>query len=317
MESDRADGTKKPAVFSYEEFLNRLIQWAQINCGITVTDRMVRDWCEERVIPGPIKVSLGRGKGFRSHWDALAYRRACRICRFKSQGVKYFDELQILLWLFGAHVNIKDLRRACLRTLKRLSSSQVMNTRSNVDLANSEPSARTVKAFENGTPNVDSRLVPEGFAYSGRERLDMLATLRTGETRTSFAESLANALGIPEPREFSQNPAINLFKGIFAPADETTNSGQFALESAESIHFKTARTEFWKMVAALRSFKELLAIPKCQLPSGFDPGLFVEAYKGLLQPNFKVANFVALVCAIQRKEWPQKNVGAGKTRQIT
>ena len=63
----------------------------------TATDRMLRDWLEEQLLPQPTAQSLGYGRGSKAKWDAMAYRRACKILRFKNKGVKSYDELRILL----------------------------------------------------------------------------------------------------------------------------------------------------------------------------------------------------------------------------
>ena len=160
MGSDQADWPNKLEAFSYEEFFARLTHWADSRCQIQVTDRMLRDWIDEKLLPGPTRVGLGRGKGFRNDWDSLNYRRACRICRFKKEGATRFDEFRILLWLAREHVNIKELREACLGELARHRSSTVLSTRSNADLTDPQPSERTIRAFEKRGAEVDRRIVP-------------------------------------------------------------------------------------------------------------------------------------------------------------
>ena len=306
LRSNQGEQLKKPAGFSYEEFFARLTHWADATCGIQVTDRMVRDWCDEKLLPGPTRRGLGRGKGFRVAWDSLAYRRACRICRFKKQGATRFDEFRVLLWMSGEYVNIKELRVACLGELTRHRASAALSTRSNADLADPQPSPRTIKAFEKRGAQVDGRIVPANFKYSGREAMEMLAVLKTGESPTNFAQSLVDAVGLPSEMQIDIASLISPFSGLLANPNESPVSGQAALENAEAIHFKQAKVIFWKMASALSRLQDIPNITNFPFANAIDLKSFMEVHKGLMQPNFKVLNFIALVCALQRGSWPPK-----------
>jgi hypothetical protein len=308
--------SKKSSAYTYAEFYTRLSHWALTYCEIKVTHRVIRDWSDENLLPGPTKIGLGRGKGFKTNWDALAYRRACRICGFKKKGTKYFDELHILLWLAGEHVNIKDLRRSCLRALKRFKSSKDMNTRSNIDLTNRLPSARTIKAFRKRGASVDKRIVPANFTYSGQEAMEMLAVLKTGEGPTNFAQSLVKAVGLPSETKFDVTPLVNLFSGLFANPDESQISSQNCLEAAEATHFKLAREELGKMNKSVGFFRNNLQAISRLLSSKLDLTPISNSFEGMMQHNFRTLMFIALVGAIQRGEWPPKIIPSAELEKI-
>lgn len=315
MRNDKGMQPIKHAGFSYDEFFARLTHWADARCGIEVTDRMLRDWCDERLLPGPTKTGLGRGKGFRANWDSLAYRRACRICRFKKQGATRFDEFRILLWLCSEHVNIKELRAACLGELAKHRSSVALSTRSNVDLTDPEPSCRTIKAFEKRGAEVDSRIVPANFKYGGQETLEMLTVLKSGETRVQFAQSLMAAVMPPSNVQFEFAPLVNIFRALLAEPDESQVSGENSLETAEAIHFKLARRDLGKIINFGKIFRNNPQALKNQLPVDFNLDPISNSFGGLMQQNFKIFMFLAFVCAIHRGEWPPQLIVFGKSEK--
>lgn len=67
-----------------------------------VTPRMVRDWVDEGLVPGPMRHGRGRGAGTRQDWSPLAYRRVLQLSRLKQQGVTRRAAQQLALWFSTA-----------------------------------------------------------------------------------------------------------------------------------------------------------------------------------------------------------------------
>lgn len=176
-----------------KQFLNRLCHYTVQRYDERVTDRMLRTWCEQGFISEPTKSGLGRGKGTLAIWGAEQYRQACRICQLRKQGVRSLDALRILLWLSGQHTTVKNLRRSCIQELQRIRSSRNFSTRSLMDPTGQKLAPKTIKSLARDVGQLDPRLVP-GFNYSDVEKVEMIASLKGGETNTSFVVSLVKAV---------------------------------------------------------------------------------------------------------------------------
>lgn len=111
-------GDIKSAGMLLSEFFPRLQVRALERYDVDLSERQFRDWRERGLIPGPAAPrGLGRGRSPERHWPLSAYRRALRICRYKSHGAERISMWWITLWLSGEEVPHEVLRDAFKREL--------------------------------------------------------------------------------------------------------------------------------------------------------------------------------------------------------
>jgi len=106
------------------DFLPRLQATAEARYGIDLTDRTFRRWTEVGLVPGPAPPKgRGRGRSPERHWPIAAYRRALRICRYQSRGMRRETQWWIWLWLSGEEIASERVK-ACLRREHRRARRQ-------------------------------------------------------------------------------------------------------------------------------------------------------------------------------------------------
>lgn len=85
-----------------------------------ITDRALRDWVEEGLVPGPTGRGRGRKQGKAQDWPPLAYRRVLQLSRLKQQGVTRHSAQIVTLWLSGAYFPHERLHDAIVSEYARL-----------------------------------------------------------------------------------------------------------------------------------------------------------------------------------------------------
>lgn len=288
---------------SREQFRNRLSQYAKRLYGEPVSDRMLRNWCEQGFIIAPLKKGLGRGKGTIALWGLEQYKQACKLCRFRNKGVKSEDALRIMWWLSGQNVTFKHLRASCIRELQRLQSSKKMSPRSLIDPTQKNLSSRTIKSISKSVGQLDARLVPS-FNYSDKEKVEMLASIKGGEIKTSFVTSLINATMPKLNDHVNMEQFASLFAGVFGETDEIENSGEELLQSAELGDFEKARELLLNVARVLKALPQLLEISQVGDQNIIDPQIFNLPLAALNQPEFKILYFLGFISAVQRNALP-------------
>ena len=65
----------------------------------TITERMLRDWIVEDLIPGPTEKGLGRGLGSERRYSPGALAAGLEVVRLKASGTRRNVALRVRLWL--------------------------------------------------------------------------------------------------------------------------------------------------------------------------------------------------------------------------
>ncbi|WP_156404898.1 hypothetical protein [Sphingomonas sp. Root241] len=95
----------------FRDFFPRLRDHAFERYGQVVTERQFKDWREDGLLPGPAaSKGRGRGKSPERHWPIASYRRALRICRYKSWGGNRQSQWWLGFWLSGEAVAPSKIR---------------------------------------------------------------------------------------------------------------------------------------------------------------------------------------------------------------
>ncbi|QBM74548.1 hypothetical protein E2E30_01400 [Sphingomonas sp. AAP5] len=103
----------------FREFFPRLHDHAYERYGEVVTDRQFRDWREDGLLPGPAAPKgRGRGRSPDRHWPIASYRRALRICRYKSWGAYRQSQWWLGFWLSGEDIAPETIRAALKREFR-------------------------------------------------------------------------------------------------------------------------------------------------------------------------------------------------------
>ena len=138
----------------FRDFFPRLRDTAWERYGEVVTERQFIDWREDGLLPGPAgPVGRGRGRSPDRHWPIASYRRALRICRYKSWGARRQSQWWLGFWLSGEAVHTDVVRSA----LKREASNELRTYRSFVESNRWRNSTfeTTADANKGGIPGVD------------------------------------------------------------------------------------------------------------------------------------------------------------------
>ena len=100
----------------FSDFFPRLRDQAWHRYGQTITERQFKDWREDGLLPGPAPPKgRGRGRSPERHWPVTSYRRALRICRYKSWGANRQSQWWLGFWLSGELVEPSKIRNALKR----------------------------------------------------------------------------------------------------------------------------------------------------------------------------------------------------------
>ncbi|HEU0045467.1 hypothetical protein [Sphingomonas sp.] len=102
----------------FSEFFPRLRDRALQRYGEVLTERQFTGWREDGLLPGPAApIGRGRGRSPDRHWSLASYRRALRICRYKSWGAGRKSQWWLALWLSGEvvlpSIIVASLKREC------------------------------------------------------------------------------------------------------------------------------------------------------------------------------------------------------------
>jgi len=84
-----------------DEFLNRLNLLSAALRVSPATRRMLLDWVDERLIPGPKPIGASGGRRQNWVWSELSLTRARQILIYRSAGLVRVTELAVQLWLDG------------------------------------------------------------------------------------------------------------------------------------------------------------------------------------------------------------------------
>lgn len=100
----------------FSDFFPRLRDRAWQRYEQTITERQFKDWREDGLLPGPAHPKgRGRGRSPERRWPVASYRRALRICRYKSWGAKRQSQWWLGFWLSGEQVEPSKIRDALER----------------------------------------------------------------------------------------------------------------------------------------------------------------------------------------------------------
>lgn len=100
----------------FRDFFPRLRDHARKRYGQIITERQFKDWREDGLLPGPAAPKgQGRGKSPERHWPIASYRRALRICRYKSWGANRQSQWWLGFWLSGESIEQGRIRSALKR----------------------------------------------------------------------------------------------------------------------------------------------------------------------------------------------------------
>ncbi len=137
MDSDSANGTHarvmgdiKGSRVLFKDFFPRLRARALERYGEALSVRQFTNWREKRLLAGPADpIGQGRGLAPLRHWPISSYRRALRLCRYKSWGMHRQSQWWIALWLSGEEIPAETLRQS----FKREHSLERRNLRNIID----------------------------------------------------------------------------------------------------------------------------------------------------------------------------------------
>ena len=179
-------------------FLQRLQPRARERYGVEVTDRMVKDWIDERLLANPIP--LGR----RREWGCLHYRRALQICRLRAEGAERHTDLRFRLWMRGADIAFSRPRRAQFKDVRESIVEEFDRRRKQLLQGMPVDAGPPLKEGDDiRRPRPDTilrhvgaaspEILPPGFAYLPKELLAFYDASIFGAPTKVFDEAMSRA----------------------------------------------------------------------------------------------------------------------------
>ena len=232
-------------------FLKRVNQWASKHGAPPLTDRLLSDLVDERIVPGPMRQPQPGQRTPIWTWGRNSYRRALQVCRFKALGAKPFAELRLLFWIRGDADFSEEVRADLACVFKRMRSQMIRSLgtddRGPVTGKDAADKRRRKIARRLGQPS--PLLRPEGFEFPSDAFADASDLLRYADGNERSIEQLLGNLcenaGLPQivREQISQlaSPAANMFTGLIGNAQETDNSAIVTISKTTAEAFVRAR----------------------------------------------------------------------------
>jgi hypothetical protein len=284
--SYKTGGSCNGAGLRKETLLEVLSAEARSRASPRVTDRMLRDWIDEDLFPGPKEKGLGQGLGSEWRYSPAALRAALEVVRLKASSPERRNKvLRIRLWLLGFDVPmvriVKDLKSEFRRLLWRrfFRNPFRYDASSGDDLSEREKETERRRAGP-----LDPTFIDAGWELATDDLLRLVWESVSDPTKASqFLKSL-DALVSPYLSEHGQaifavflsglEPYVDV-AGLFGAPDEIEKSGLEALAAINEGDLTKGR----------RLYQFALAMADCAargsefLPPGVPPALGEAASK--------------------------------------
>ncbi len=281
--------------------------------GQHVTARMVRDWVDEGLVPGPMRRGRGRGPGAAWDWSSLAYRRILQLSRLKQRGVMRRNAQMLALWFGTADFPYETVRLALLgeyrlaRKAAQRSLPVTWDPRAQVEPASQHQRNALIRALGFGEViPVDGE---NGFTLDAI--LPYLATMMTDQTfmadPTVLTDLMMSMIGFRDPSLRDRMVAMEereigldtrVLTGLLADPGEVERSAEDAIAAASEEALINARDYlrvylWWQRVL----FPALLSVMPPMF--GIDFGVFMQR---LILPNDYKTHFTLFLHFVRRAQ---------------
>jgi hypothetical protein len=208
---------------------------------VRVSERRVRDWIDEELMPGPI--AMGR----RREWGTPAqYRHALEICRHIAQGADRYSDIRFRQWLAGRDVPFDLLRKAVASEFERLRKNLLRPLQHDPgpsELGDEKP--RRLKAVRRRIGEPSPKILPPGFEYSEQELLRLYDALRFAVADAELREIVRGILvrfGLSQELASATASLIDdTLIGWGDRRDDVERSAHEAIEGASAEEFAQVR----------------------------------------------------------------------------
>lgn len=272
-----------PLTMPREAFLARLNK-AVSHYGLPeVTDDILADWLEAKVIPSP------RQTGRLRIWTRVQYRHALEILRLKSQGVASLAEIRWHLWIMGFEIPVFSSRFSSRASLIRIFRRDLrelfkpVNSKYQPTENETKKDAWRANALIRSMGDLDPEL-QKTVTYERDELLNLYgiaklggvigkATSAVGKITAAMSKPFLTAVAVDGPEQKSILKSIARFAGN---PHEEGNRAEKSLSEASEADFRLAR----------RAFKVLATSPW-----PFGP----KARRSFATPRWRIGLFVWLL----------------------
>lgn len=232
-------------------FLARVNRHARLNRMRNISENILSDWLEAKLMPSPVH------QGRLRIWTRQHYQCALEILRLNSQGIKNLNEIAWHLWIMGYEVPVFDNRYIARNVLCRAHSR---NIRLAFDKVSSRyQPVRVEGAKEQWQGNVllkslgklDSEL-EQAIKYERGELLDLYKIARFGETIGTAKDAIGRLFGNLAQRvnlqtllpTDTQKSLLGMLMRSASDPREMGNSIEQSLRHASETEFRLARQAF-------------------------------------------------------------------------
>lgn len=214
-----------------EEFIRALNDVATRLGVRPVTDRMVRDWVDERLI-APRRAS-GRGRGRHPVWRFTEedFRWAVSILTLKARNIRRVAELRLRLWINDDTFPIEKIPQALRSEFSRFMQRARRKLRFKYDHRHQKRLTKEdEQRYSKQLPPLDDVLAASGFKIQAKPLLEMTSELLWGnDGQEKLPRHMATEAARIVGKSIEENAAqldLSGFAGLFGAQDEIGNSGE-------------------------------------------------------------------------------------------
>lgn len=205
---------------------------SQSRYGSPITDSMLDDLNEERVMSGPRRQS-SRGPGANYQYGDEDLRRLTHIRWLKARGMRRNSQLRIYLSLAHFDVPLELIREDLKTEYHRQRQKMLRPITSTYSPTDGAPTERIVATLSRQMGTLDSRLLPDGQGLSPLGLVDMYGLMRSGRHSAAKEQlhELVMGLGLNEWPEGAVDTLIRLVVGCFANVLSAPDESDVAMEA--------------------------------------------------------------------------------------
>jgi hypothetical protein len=283
---------------------------------VTLTDRMLGDLVDEKIVDGPTPKGRQRGQPPDWVWGSKSYRQALQVCRVKQLGCRRFAEIRVAIWLRGSDIPLTDVCNSLRAEFRR--RQRELFRRINITRDPRTPEGRkkglTGLTRQIGPPS--PVLLPTGIELPAGLKIAAFDTIRFGVGRAELAAQIqlffVNILQTFPIAELNEDFGRLLDEGcevlaacllgIVGEPEEIEKTGLEVIDTASDMSFLNARSLLHHAERILRLTRYMpdLATPNVK-PVALD---LIAPIRTILEviriPLWRMGVFVPILNAVQR-----------------
>lgn len=259
----------RAATLNREELLHTANEYARETGGNGVTERQLRDWVDEKLVPGPKARGRKRGLSPERVWTEKSLTILKQIVWLKNRGVWRNRALMLHVWVYGTEYPHNRLREALACEHGRLLHRQRRKTSVSKEPRELWRLSNKHKELERKKLGpLDPQFAALGLAPPTDTMLPMASLMESGLIRNSESERLRRGVGafimatvgegaMDSDYEALLDSELSGFEGMFGLHDETDQAVETRINQFEECDLDFAKQRLLLMISSFRIMHEM------------------------------------------------------------